>query len=176
MAGSPRLAAQRAAMPTAVFVGALLLAACGSTAPTTTPTHRVPVRQASNTLCASPGAVVGLLISERSLRNGVQEQAGQPPGPVSVPSVAEARTIARALCGLPPIPGAQRRCHSPVLVTILLLTFRTKLGVLPVVTIEASGCPRVTGAGPVRWAKATPALAEGLHAIVHHEPPVIFAN
>jgi hypothetical protein len=154
----------------------MVLAACGGMAQTISSAQHTPARQAGDTLCSNPGAVSGLLISERSPRNGVQEQAGQPPGPASVPSAAEARAIARAVCGLPAVRGAQQRCHSRAPVTVLLLTFRTKRGVLPVVTVPTSGCRKVTGAGPVRWAKAKLALAEGLHAIVHHEPPVIFAN
>lgn len=176
MAGSPRRAALRAALPTAVLVGAMLLAACGSGAPANNSAQHAPARQTSNTLCANPDAVSGLLISERSRQNGGQEQPGQPPGPVSVPSAAEARAIATTVCGLPPIPGQQEGCQSPALATMFLLTFRTKVGALPVVTIQASDCLRVTGAGPVRWAKATLALTQSLHAIVHHEPPVIFAS
>jgi len=90
-----------------------------------------------------------------------------------VSSAAEARAIATTVCGLPPVTAAQDGCLSHGLVTTFLLTFRTKLRALPVVTIQASGCSRVTGAGPVRWAGATPALTQALHAIVLHEPPVI---
>jgi hypothetical protein len=176
MAGPPRLAVLRVALPTTILAGGVLLAACGSAPPATSATHRTPATRASNTLCASPGAVTGLQISERSLQNGNQGPASQPSGPVSVPSTAEARAIARTVCGLPMIPGTQPICHSPLLGTVLLLGFRTSLGALPVVTVESSGCFRVTGAGPVRSAKAAPTLAQGLHAVVHDEPPVIIAN
>jgi hypothetical protein len=176
MPGSPRLAALRVALPTAILAGGILLAGCGSAVPGTSATHRGTAAQTSNTLCASPGAVTGLQISERSLQNGTEGPVSQPPGPVSLRSTAEARAIARTICGLPPIPGPQQRCYPPAQVTVLLLTFKTKLGTLPVVTIQAAGCSRVTGAGPVRWAKAEPALAQGLHAIAHNEPPIVFAN
>jgi hypothetical protein len=185
MAGPLRRAALGAILPATILVSAMLLAACGTSAAptvnpthhrTASPTHRTPAAPASNALCLKPDAVVSLMIREQSLQNGVQEQAGQPPGSVSVPTVDEARAVARAVCELPPMSAAQQGCHSPVLVSSLLLTFSTKDGALPVVTIQASGCSRVTGAGRVRWAKATPALTQALHAIVHHEPPVVFAN
>jgi hypothetical protein len=139
-------------------------------------THRTNATQASNTLCASPGAVVGLQISERDPQNGTQGPANRPPAPISVPTAAEARTIAMTICELPPIARPQLRCRALAQVAVLQLTFSTKLGALPVVTIQVSGCSQVTGAGPVRSAKAKPALTQGLHAIVHNEPPVIFAN
>lgn len=176
MAGSLRLAVLRVALPPTILAGGTLLAACGSAAPATSATHRGTATHTSNTLCASPGAVTGLQISERSLQNGTQGPASQPPGPVSVRSTAEARAIARTVCGLPMIPGTQPSCRAPVLGTVLQLTFRTRLRTLPVVTVQSSGCFRVTGAGPIRSAKATPTLAQGLHAIVHNEPPVVFAN
>lgn len=173
MATSPQLSAVRVALPTAL--AAVALAACGSKAPTTSATHRTPAKLAGDMLCANQGALVGLQVSERSLQNGNQEPSSQSPGPVSVPSVAEARAIARTVCELPPIPGAQQRCHSSPQGTVLLLTFRTKLGYLPAVMVETSACFTVTGAGPVRSARAT-ALSQDLHAIVHHEPPVVIAN
>jgi hypothetical protein len=176
MSGSPRLAVLRLAPPTAVLAGGVLLAACGGAAPATSATHRAPGKQATNTLCASPGAVTGLQISERSLQNGAQKPAVQQSDPVSVRSTAAAQSVARTVCGLPMIPAIQPSCHSPVVGTVLLLTFSTRLGTLPVVTVQSSGCFRVTGAGPVRSAKATPALTQGLHAIVHNEPPVVIAN
>lgn len=175
MAGSPRLAVVRVALPAAVLASGALLAACGSAPPASSVTHRGTAAPAT-ALCASPGAVTGLQISERSLQNGTQGQASQPPGSVSVQSTAEARAIARTVCGLPMIPGTQPSCHTPVLGTVLLLTFRTRLGTLPVVTVQSSGCFTVTGAGPVRSARAKPTLAQGLHAIVHDEPPIVMAN
>jgi hypothetical protein len=198
MAGPRRRTVLRAVLPVAILTGAMLLTACGTAAPTTSSTHGTPAPSAqgtpapsaqgtpaasaqgtpaaqASTLCANPGAVVGLLVSERSLHNGVQEQAGQS-GLVSAPSAAAARAIAAMVCGLPPVPGAQATCKSPALVDALVLTFRTRLGALPAVTIQDTGCFRVIGAGPVRWAGGTPALTAGLHAIVHHEPPVVSAN
>jgi hypothetical protein len=176
MTASSRHAALRTASPAIALAGAVLLTACRTNPPTTSAPVSTPARQTGDTLCASPGAVIGLQISEQSRQNGRQQPAGQTPGPVSVASAAEARTIARTVCELPPIPATQQHCPALAQGTVLLLTFRTRLGVLPVVTIQTTGCSSVTGAGPVRWAGTKPTLAQGLHAIVHHEPPVIFAN
>jgi hypothetical protein len=176
MAGSPRLAVLRVALPATVVTGGMLLAACGSPASATSVTYRATAARAGNTLCASPGAVVGLQVSERDAQNRTRGPAHQPPAPVSVPSVAEARTIARTICELPPIAGPRLRCRTLAQVAFFQLRFSTKLGALPVVTIQVSGCSQVTGAGPVRSAKAMPAVAQSLRAIVHNEPPVIFAN
>jgi hypothetical protein len=176
MPRSPRLAVLRVALPTTALAGGMLLAACGSNAPATNAANRAAANQANDTLCVSPGTVTGLQIMERSPQNGTQGPAAQPSATVSVPTAAQARSMARTICELPPIPGPQQRCRTTAQGAVFLLTFSTKLGALPVVRIQESGCSQVTGAGPVRSALAKPTLAQGLHAVVHNEPPVIVGN
>ncbi len=176
MAGQQQLAALRLTPAAGALAGAVLLAACGTNAVPASVSHRTTGVQASDALCASPGSVVGLRIREPSPQQGAPGPAVQAPKSVSVASAAQARAIARTVCQLPPIRGLQAHCQTSAQGTVLLLTFSTEHGTLPVVTVQAAGCSTVTGAGPVRWAKARPTLAQGLHAIVHQEPPVIVAN
>ena len=69
-----------------------------------------------------------------------------------VVSPAHARAVARALCALPTMPHGIFNCPALFPGTSYQLRFTADGRALPVVTIEATGCETVTGAGPARRA------------------------
>ncbi|MGO8958323.1 MAG: hypothetical protein ACLQFR_13275 [Streptosporangiaceae bacterium] len=86
--------------------------------------------------------------------SGTGGAAGQGSGGISE-SVTVTDTVARSLaaqaCALPVWPRGVRLCPPALQYRHYQLTFTIPGRVLPVVTVEAGGCPRVTGLGPVRW-------------------------
>jgi hypothetical protein len=71
---------------------------------------------------------------------------------VAAANAAAARAVARAVCALPGMPRGVVNCPALLLGTSYELTFSARGLELPAVTIQASGCETVTGAGPVRLA------------------------
>jgi hypothetical protein len=110
-------------------------------------------------LCADPAAVTRL----RVVRIPSRSQLGQAkPMPrqslgVTVRDPAAARTLARAVCGLPAMPTSALHC--PVDVGGgYVLEFMSGVPQFRPVIIRASGCEEVTGlgAGGARWVAKTP--------------------
>jgi len=79
------------------------------------------------------------------------------PATVAVTDAAQARTAARALCGLQPAPGGVLACPADLGISYRL-DFATAARRLPAVTIQAGGCEAVSGAGLTRSSVRTPAF------------------
>ncbi|HTS99688.1 MAG TPA: hypothetical protein VMI33_24010 [Streptosporangiaceae bacterium] len=152
----------------AVALGAVALAACGSVpapasgapAGASGPASASPSASASpnagagpDTLCRDTAAVTGLQIA-RIGGTKIPERLVDFPDVVTVTSPAEARAVARALCALPAMPSGIFNCPALFPGTSYQLKFTADGRKLPVVTLEATGCETVTGAGPVRQARS----------------------
>ena len=150
-----------------VLLGSLVLTACGSV--------RAPAAGAAGAAGASaqaygsptaagtsPGSAQAVLCQDTaavtSLQivriHGVRVPEAQPafPARLAVIGPSGARAVARALCALPVMPPGVMSC--PVLFpgTSYQLRFAAAGRSLPPVTIQATGCATVTGAGRVRQA------------------------
>jgi hypothetical protein len=106
---------------------------------------------ASAALCQNTSAVTGLRIV-RVHGGHVPEEQSVLPSLVAVVSPAHARDVARALCALPAMPPGIFSCPAMFPGTTYELTFTADGPRFAPVTIEATGCETVTGAGPVRRA------------------------
>ena len=146
-----------------VVLGSLLLAACGSVrAPAASTAGAAPARasgspsasgtgSAPSALCQDTAAVTSLrIVRIPGLR--VPEAQTAVPSKFAVIGAAGARAVARALCALPAMPPGIMSCPALFPGTTYQLRFTTGGRPLPPVTIEATGCATVTGAGPVRQA------------------------
>jgi hypothetical protein len=133
--------------------------------------HVVPERRV---LCADPAAVSRVQITAIPTVAQLDHPVNGPRRiiRITVSDPAKARTLARAVCGLPRIPPGSLHC--PIAVGgSYQLTFSAAGRRLPVVGIQTSGCEMVRGAGPVRWAARTAGFwtvlerAAGVRAIAH---------
>ena len=160
--GGPRSAMVAAGL--AGLLGVAGLAGCGgatgnaAAAPAAGPTGSASqVRSAtSGTLCAGAGTVDRLTVVRLNTI-----PANHPhfsfPATVAVSDATQARTVARALCALQPLPGGAMAC--PIDLGIAYrLDFAAAARSLPRVTIQAGGCETVSGAGLPLWSMRTPAF------------------
>src|SRR6266702_727242 len=114
---------------------------------------------AVRSVCADPAAVM----SVRVVRLPSRSQLGQTkPVPKKLPSIvirdrAKARGLARLVCGLPKLPRGVYACPVDIGGGYQLI-FAAAGRPLPAVTVRASGCESVTGAGlaGARWAGKSP--------------------
>jgi predicted small secreted protein len=148
-----------------VVLGSLLLTACGSVrAPAAGTAGAAPSGASGSpaaagsgsgaaqaTLCADPAAVTRLQIV-RVLGPRVPEAQTAFPRQYAVIGPAGARAVARALCVLPVMPRGIMSCPAMFPGTSYQLHFTAAGRPLPAVTLEATGCDTVTGAGQVRRA------------------------
>jgi hypothetical protein len=148
----------------AVSAVGLLAAGCGSVStgpgPAGSPGTQSPGTQSPGpsagpsaahgtvTLCRRPSAVLSVHIVHLGGPLTMQP-GGEGPQSVSV-SDTMARSLAAAACALPVRPPGVFHCPASVF-DQYQLTFTVPGRVLPVVVVHASGCPEVTGLGPVRW-------------------------
>ena len=159
----------RPGLPVLAAAGsAVLVAACGSQAATTSSATQ-PASTASPAgptgpgsagtpggaaLCSDQAAVTRLVVSRVSAlpHNHVHFAF---PAAITVASPGQARAVAAAVCGLPPMPGAVMHCPADLGVSYRL-SFAAGSTAFPVVTASAGGCSGVAGAGPVRSAGRSP--------------------
>jgi hypothetical protein len=78
------------------------------------------------------------------------------PARVNVTSAAQARAVAAAICGLPVMPSGAVNCPAEFPGTSYQLRFAEGGRRLPVVTVQATGCDVIHGAGPARWVANSP--------------------
>jgi hypothetical protein len=160
-----------------------VLAACGSTAASTTgapsgiapkaPAAPSPSQTAAATeavLCRDTASVSGLEIVRNHVTRVPVLQIGFPEQ-VSVASPARAREVARALCALPVFPHGIVQCPALLSGTTYLLGFTASGRRLPAVATEATGCEAVTGAGPTRQAARSPGFWRALATAADLKPP-----
>jgi hypothetical protein len=145
-----------------VMLGSLLLAACGSVrapAASTAPARASGSPSAAGAssgsaqaaLCADPAAVTSLqIVRVHGVR--VPEAQSAFPARFAVIGPAGARAVARALCALPAVPRGIMSCPALFSGTSYQLRFTAAGRPLPAVTLQATGCDTVTGAGQVRRA------------------------
>jgi hypothetical protein len=105
----------------------------------------------SPVLCRDAATVTSLIVV-RNYGIRVPDLQATLPTLVAVTSPPRVRAVARALCGLPPMPRGVLECPALLVGTGYTLHFAVGGQPLPMVTIEATGCEAVTGVGPVRRA------------------------
>jgi hypothetical protein len=127
--------------------GAASRAAAASPSPSLSPSASPGNGQVA--LCRDASTVTSLRIVRAPGPRVPQEQAVFP-GQVTVTSPAHAQQVARALCALPAMPHGLMSCPAMFPGTTYQLIFTADGQQLPPVTVEATGCEIVTGAGPVR--------------------------
>jgi hypothetical protein len=103
-------------------------------------------------LCQNKAAVTGLRIVRIPASSKVPQEQAVFPGQVAVTSPAQARKVARAICALPVMPHGVFNCPAEFPGTSYELSFTADGLRFSPVTIEATGCETVTGAGQVRRA------------------------
>jgi len=156
-AGGRRLA--RAAL----LLVPLALAACGSVAASGSGAAAVPVTPAPSstaqhlTLCTDQGAVDQVMVRRVILLRQPGKQHFGFPARVAVTSATQARAVAKALCAVPsPVSGV---VNCPASFGIdYKLRFAAAAADFPVVTVQATGCQTVTGAGKPRTITRAPAF------------------
>lgn len=126
-------------------LGCAVLAACGS-ARAGTP--------ASGGLCASAGRIDRLVV-ERVNQIPRNHERFTFPARVTVTGPQEARTVARAVCALPPMPSGGLGCPADRGI-VYRLGFTADGRKLPVVSVEATGCRGVRGLGRSAWTARSP--------------------
>jgi len=92
------------------------------------------------------------------------------PSQITVTDPARVRAVARALCGLPEMPRGLLHCPALLLGTAYTLHFTAAGRLLPLVTINSTGCEAVTGVGPVRRA-TSPGFWRVLAGAIGVNPP-----
>ncbi len=159
---------------------ALLMAACGSQAATTSSATQAatPASSASTSgvipggprtagraaLCAASAAVTRLVVTRVNALPQNHLHFAFPAG-TTVSSPARARSVATAVCGLPAMPRVVMNCPADLGVSYRL-SFAAGPRGFPVVTVSAGGCAGVAGAGPVRSASRSPGFWTALaHAM-----------
>jgi len=135
-----------------VVLGSLLLAACGSVrAPAASSAGAAPTRASGSPPVSSAGTVTSLHIVRIHGVRVPQVRTAFPSGSVAI-GPSGARAVARALCALPVMPPGIMSCPAQFPGTSYQLRFAAAGRSLPPVTIQATGCATVTGAGRVRQA------------------------
>jgi hypothetical protein len=147
----------------ALLLVPLALAACGSVAAGGSGSAAVPVTPAPSstaqplTLCTDQGAVDHLVVRRVILLRQPGKQRFGFPARVAVASATQARAVARALCAAPsPMSGAVN-CPASFGINYKL-RFSAPAVNFPVVTVQATGCQSVTGAGKPRTITRAPAF------------------
>ncbi len=146
-----------------VVIASAALAGCGPVrAGAATPVANGPV-------CRSQAAVSAVRVTRIPSLSQLGRSKPLPPvGPrITVRDPGHARALARAVCGLPAMPHAMIYCPNDTGGGYRLVFIAAGRALHPV-TVEATGCQRVTGAGsapaspapartaPVRWVMRTP--------------------
>jgi hypothetical protein len=120
-------------------------AATSSSAPPKATASQIP-------LCASISQITRLTVVRSRTLNRIQELHFPFPPRVIISNAAAAQSVAKAVCALPRMPAGTLHCPMEMLGTTYQLTFTAAGRDLPLVTATATGCERVSGAGPVRLA------------------------
>jgi hypothetical protein len=139
--------------------GAVLgVTGCGSVSSTTTTGHAgrpgsTPAATAGG-LCAAAGTVDSLTVirHEAIPRNHLRFRF---PPRVTTGRPQQAEAVARAVCTLPRMPRGTFACPADWGVGYRL-EFAAAGRRFGVVTVDASGCRQVSGAGPLRWLLRSP--------------------
>jgi hypothetical protein len=154
-----------AVMLGSVVLGPILLAACGSVrAPAAGTAGAAPAKGSGSPsatsagtgpmqvpLCRDAAAVTSLqIVRIHGLR--VPETQTSLPGQFAAIGPAGAQAVARTLCALPTTPHGLLNCPAMFPGTSYQLRFTADGQRFPAVTIEATGCDTVTGAGQARRA------------------------
>jgi len=144
-------------LPAVVALACAALAGCGQAAASHT-------AAAGTTVCADAAHVDRLAISRTSTNPGHFTF----PARVTVSAPRQARAVAHALCALPTMPSGTISCPADLGISYGL-RFAAGGHRLPPVTVQATGCQRVSGLGRTRWTARSPAFwgvlgaAAGIH-------------
>ena len=163
----------------ALLLVPLALAACGSVAAggSGSGSAAVPVTPGPSstaqplTLCTDQGAVDHLVVRRVILLRQPGKQHFGFPARVAVTSPAQVRAVARSLCALPsPSPGVVN-CPASFGINYTL-RFAAADAAFPAVTVQATGCQAVSGAGKPRTITRTPAFWTVLARALRLRSPV----
>ena len=149
----------------ALVLGPMALAGCGSIAAGgssaaadaagSSPAGRpVPARPA---LCADPAAADHVVIYRSTTLRQIQPERFLPPAQTTVTNGPRVRALAEALCALPRMPAGTTQCPARFFGSYRL-RFTAGGRLLPVVTIQETGCELVTGLSPVRSVTRAPSF------------------
>jgi hypothetical protein len=143
---------QQAASTSSATQAASSPASSPSTSPASSPSTSPasPVR-AGGLLCRDTAAVTRLVVTRVTALPQNHLHFAIPAG-VTIANTATARGVAEAICGLPAMPHGQVMSCPADLGVSYRLSFAAGRAAFPVVTVTASGCGGVSGAGPVRRA------------------------
>ncbi len=146
-------------------VAVIALTGCGSTPAGGRTTG--PAGTAQSVQCRQLSAADSVTVVHAEGLHSYSEQNGQDSTP-GVSSRATARALAAALCSLPTL--GHKHC-ALVAYNQYRLSFSADGHALPVVTVQATGCQRVTGLGPARTAASSPDLWTDLAKAVGSATP-----
>jgi hypothetical protein len=132
------------ALLAAVALAAVALAACGSAVAAGT----------GGGLCRSAGRVDRLVVERVNLIRQNHPRFAFP-AKITVSDPAQARSVAQAVCTLPPMPSGSFSCPADWGI-IYWLIFTADGKKLPPVRAEATGCGEVRGVGQIRWTVHSP--------------------
>jgi predicted small secreted protein len=140
------------AVLSAVVLACSALAACGSNA-------NGPGAGGGD-LCSNVGQVDHLVVKRVNLirRNHPHFTF---PAKVTVSDPAKARSVAHAVCALPPMPSGTLSCGIDTLI-MYQLTFSAGGRKLALVSVKATGCGDVRGLGQTRWTARSPGFCRVL--------------
>jgi len=172
-------------VPAAVLAAAAIVAvaACGGGSPpaaghsaTASPASSGRLATGGSGLCASSTQVTGLTVRRSDALPGNHAQFGFP-ATEQVADAGRAQSVARSLCGLPPVAHMQMACPAEFGITYTL-TFAAGSRRFAPVTLNAAGCELVHGLGAVRRVTAAAAVWQQLgHAIgIPHPGQAAFAG
>jgi len=129
----------------AVALACSALVACGSA---------VAAGTGGGGLCSSAGRVDHLVVERVNLIRQNHPRFTFP-AKITVSDPAQARSVAQAVCALPPMPSGSFSCPADSGI-IYWLTFTADGKKLPPVRAEATGCGEVRGIGQIRWTVHSP--------------------
>jgi hypothetical protein len=126
------------------------LAACGS-ASAGNAGHPVSASASSSEApAAAAGTSAGASVcTEGQSADRVVVSRTASPRQVTLTGATQVRAMVAALCALPPMPAGQH-CTAASAESVRLV-FATREQSFPPVTVQESGCRRVTGMGATRW-------------------------
>jgi hypothetical protein len=133
------------ALLAAVALACSALAACGSA---------VAAGAGGGGLCSSADRVDRLVVERVNLIRQNHPRFTFP-AKITVSDPAQARSVAQAVCALPPMPSGSFSCPADSGI-IYWLTFTADGNKLPPVRVEATGCGEVRGIGQIRWTVHSP--------------------
>jgi hypothetical protein len=149
MTTAPRRPVGRRLVGIGLCTAGLLAIGLGTSSCGTAGGGSTQVAPSTSALCDSTAALDGLTV-HRVDAFPQNHLVFSIPADSTLTTSADVRAVARAVCGLPPMPTGTYSCPADLGVVQQLAFFAGKRA-FPEVTISAWGCTTVRGAGQTRW-------------------------